>query len=170
MAEWRPVPGFEEHYAVSDEGQVKRIGAPGRGTRPGAVLRYRYTTAGYPTFMACVECETHVVSIHRAVMIAFNSPPPFPEAEVNHKDGVRANCHKDNLEWVTSSQNKIHAYQTGMRTRKLTEEQISEIRTLYGSGGVSQTELAHSYGVSQRMVSMIVRKEIYAFTIPELSS
>ena len=33
---------------------------------------------------------------------------------INHKDGDKLNCHADNLEWVTSSENNIHASITGL--------------------------------------------------------
>lgn len=163
MAEWKPLPGFEEHYLISDEGQVARAGAPTRGTRPGLLLRHRITTVGYPTVMVCVGGKTKVVSVHRAVLIAFGGPPPFEGAEVDHIDGVRKNCRLTNLRWVTPSENRRHAYGLGNKKRKLSEAAIAELRALYATGQFSQTELAQRFGVTQMMVSLIVREKVYTF-------
>lgn len=165
MAEWRPMPGFEEHYAVSNEGQVMRIGTPGRGTRFGRSIAPRVDPRGYASVMTCVAGKTKVVSLHRMVLLAFKGAPPQPGMEANHKDGVKLNCCLDNLEWATPSQNKIHMYQTGLRKRALTDEQVDEIRRLYASGKTSQQALAEAYGVSQKMVSNIIRGESYGFKL-----
>jgi hypothetical protein len=52
-------------------------------------------------------------NIHRLVAIHYilnsdNHP------QVNHKDGVKANCRKDNLEWCTNQKNRDHALINGL--------------------------------------------------------
>lgn len=44
--------------------------------------------------------------VHRLVCTAFHGPPPFVNAEVDHKDGVKDNNKPSNLKWVTSKENK----------------------------------------------------------------
>lgn len=53
-------------------------------------------------------------AVHRLVALAF-VPNARPEAtEVNHKDTDKANNRPDNLEWLTSSENKLHATAHGL--------------------------------------------------------
>src|SRR3970040_299459 len=50
--------------------------------------------------------------IHRLIALAFiDNPLDLPE--VNHIDSVRTNNKLDNLEWVTSKGNSIHAVKAG---------------------------------------------------------
>lgn len=70
----------------------------------------------------------------------------------------------------TASRNQQEAYARGRRAQprgsahvnaKLTDEQVREIRSLYDSGRMKQVPLACKYGVTQRVISLIVRRESY---------
>lgn len=55
---------------------------------------------------------------HRMIAETF-IPNPNNLPEVNHIDGNKQNNRVENLEWVTSSQNKQHALKTGLYDNKL---------------------------------------------------
>lgn len=44
---------------------------------------------------------------------------------------------------------------------KLTEDGVKSIRSEYETGSVSQAQLAERHGVSQRLVGMVVRRELW---------
>lgn len=56
--------------------------------------------------------------VHLMVAEVFHGPPQGDRVFVNHKDGNKHNNRPDNLEWVTRSENLIHAYRSGLRTDK----------------------------------------------------
>jgi hypothetical protein len=113
---WHPCAGFETHYEVSNLGNVRSIdrvanNGHNNGVRklPSKVLKPALGKAGYLLVSFCVDNVKSNHNIHRLVARAFiqneaNKP------QVNHKDGNKQNNHVDNLEWVTCSENGLHAY------------------------------------------------------------
>jgi hypothetical protein len=98
---WKPVPGYEGLYEVSDRGQVYSV--PHRGVR-GGILAHRYNTNGYPQVALIYENKRWNASVHRLVLLAFIGP--CPEGLVTrHLDGNRANPRLENLTYGTPSEN-----------------------------------------------------------------
>jgi hypothetical protein len=119
--EWRPVAGYEGYYKVSNYGDVHsetrvvpRSGAQGDLTLPGKYLRTNVTPKGYLRIQLAKNGTQKNFMVHRLVASAFlDNPDQLPE--VNHRDGNKKNNHVANLEWVTGSDNQLHAYETGLR-------------------------------------------------------
>jgi hypothetical protein len=106
--------------------------------------------------------------VHRLVAEAFLGPCPEGQ-EVNHKDVNRGNNRLDNLEYVTSSRNKIHAGEMRGSYRgerhsqaKLTEQDVREIRRLY-SDGIHQHDLACQYGLCDAAIAKVVHHITWKF-------
>lgn len=165
MEQWRAVDGWP--YEVSDQGRVRRGREPGQGARPGRVLRpWVHSTRCY--CISLFRCGAKPVSarVHRLVAAAFIGPEPQGH-EVNHINGDRFDNRVENLEYVTSSENKQHAFANGLIPSgeehpfaKLTNEQVREIRV---GGGEAQWVTAERYGISQSQISRIRAGRIYKY-------
>lgn len=112
IEEWRPVPGYENRYEVSDQGRVRSLGltvnARGGATafRRGKVLAQAEKSNGYRQVTLVAADKTRKSwMVHQLVCWTFEGPPPFPTAQVRHRDGTRANNTKRNLCWGTAAEN-----------------------------------------------------------------
>lgn len=86
------------------------------------------------------------VPIHRIVATTFIPNTDSKKIFVNHKDGDKQNNHVSNLEWVTPSENCIHAYQTGLRpdnkhvlAKDIDTGEILEFKTIWECGRYFKT-------------------------------
>ena len=73
-------------------------------------------TNKYPTYNLTINGKKKKVYIHRMVAETFIKKPADKNI-VNHIDGNTKNFHKDNLEWVTPSENSKHAMINGLTSR-----------------------------------------------------
>lgn len=162
METWRDIAGYEGLYQVSDEGNVRRLVAMGRWNQYPAMGLFDTTprSSGYKVLtLTDHHGDRETVLLHRLVAVAFLGDPPTPKHEINHKDGDKTNNAVSNLEWVTSSQNKIHSiHQLGNNDRlKLTLEEVRAIRL----SDLPQRTLAKLYGISQNNVSRIKQRKAW---------
>lgn len=101
---WKPIPGFEKIYEISNFGRV-------RNTRNKIMKTYKINS-GYEAIKFTVVNKRSSHLIHRLVATAFIKNPEGLK-EVNHIDEVKTNNSATNLSWVTSSQNKQHSLKSG---------------------------------------------------------
>jgi hypothetical protein len=115
MEIWHPCAGYETHYEVSNLGNVRSIERMvqhplgGKKIQYGRVLKQGKASNGYLIVSFCVDKVKSNHSVHRLVARAF-IPNESNKPQVNHKDGNKHNNHIDNLEWMTVSENGLHAY------------------------------------------------------------
>lgn len=100
--QWRPVPGYEGTYEVSDQGRL--YGHPRRNTK-GGLTRQRVAPSGYLIVDLSQKNQRSTHYVHRLVALAFLGPCP-PGLEVRHLDDDPTNAVLTNLAYGTSSQNK----------------------------------------------------------------
>lgn len=100
---WKDIKGYEGYYQVSDEGQIQRILKDGRTK----TVKNR-PNGKYYTVCLSKKGEKFTYAVHRLVAETFLGLPE-ERMEVNHKDGNKKNNRLENLEWVTQTENRIHA-------------------------------------------------------------
>lgn len=104
----KPIKGYEGQYSIDEGGNVHNL-------KTNTILKHILKKNGYLVITLYSENPRYYqVGIHRLLAIAF-IPNPHDKKEVNHKDGNKQNNNLDNLEWVTSRENNIHALKTGLR-------------------------------------------------------
>lgn len=125
---WKDILGFEGRYQVSDLGRVKSLAFMQRYLLRNGKEAFRRTrermlaqqpnNGGYLLVKLWLNNKETTFTVHglvaRAFVLNWLTLP-----EVNHIDGVKANCAASNLEWKTSSGNKVHAVDIGLNSRAL---------------------------------------------------
>jgi len=147
---WVKIPSFPM-YSVSSLGNVRRD-VHVYGHAKGAVLHPGISN-GYPHVMLTDGKRIHGRPVHRVATEAF-----LGQREngmfVNHKDGNKKNNAKNNLEYVTPSENNLHASRIGLLPKgekhgmaKLTNEKVKTMRWLRSCGG-TWVGIGRKFGVS----------------------
>lgn len=116
--EWKQILGYEGLYEISNTGLVKSLdrvkGVNGqRQTQKGRILKPAVNSSGYLTVRLGVGGEYTSKYIHRLVAEAFILNL-YSKEQVNHINGIKTDNRTSNLEWVTSSENTKHAFNTGL--------------------------------------------------------
>lgn len=105
--EWRPVPGFEGSYEVSDRGRVRsldRIVTDKAGTKRRYLGRMLALTENRSGHLYVKLGRANTLKVHRLVLEAFVGP--CPDGQVCcHNDGDPANNNLSNLRWDSHSEN-----------------------------------------------------------------
>lgn len=102
------IKDFPDYY-VTDTGNIYSRKHGKYTNNKGRIKRIKTTiTCGYEKVDLRKNKKPFSKLVHRLVAEAF-IPNPANRREVNHKDGVKTNNNVENLEWTTSSENKLHA-------------------------------------------------------------
>ncbi len=170
--EWKDIKGFEGFYQISNLGRVKSLGGwCGTAKRNEKIRSTSLTHDGYVKIRLRHQSKDKTARVHRLVAEAF-IPNPKNKETVNHIDGNKQNNAASNLEWADRTQQMLHAYKLGLKASqagtqnsnaKLTDKQVREIRNLYvpNSKKFGTVALAKKYGVSNRVVGLIVNNKTY---------
>ena len=102
-------------YGVEEQGVVYSLRNHSGNLRKAPMqMKQRLAKEGYMTVSLNIDGTKLLRLVHRLVAQTF-IPNPLNKPEVNHKDGVKTNNVKSNLEWATESENAIHAFELGLR-------------------------------------------------------
>ena len=119
MIIWKPIPGWEDYYEVSDEGNVKSLerivtfGKGGEKLKKESILKARINSNGYPAINLCKNGKCKQIENHRLVALTFIDNP-HNKPSVNHINGIKTDNRVENLEWATWSEQQRHARAMGL--------------------------------------------------------
>lgn len=159
---WKDIPGQEGNYQVSSIGGFRNF-------RTKKTIIQSKSKQGYYR-MCCKYGKEIKIHSHRAVALAFiHNPQNKPQ--VNHINGIKTDNRVENLEWVTQSENALHAIKIGLlkplphrydeaaNCVKLTNMIVKEIRENFDS--MSKSVMARKYNVSTKTIRLIVQRKTW---------
>jgi hypothetical protein len=169
--EWTDIQGYEGHYKISSSGEIASLSRiivmkNGKSRRiRGKRIFAKVKENGYLFVQLYLNGKATNRYIHRLVAEHFLENISCL-SDVNHIDGNKSNNSFDNLEWVTHSENLIHAYDTGLKKygeehqqSKLSSADVLFIRQNYKPYDemFGAKPLAKRFGVGRPTISAIAR-------------
>ena len=170
---WKDIEGYEGLYEASSFGRIRsldrvldsKVRTPQKVK--GRILKLGKDTNGYLSIRLHKDKVKTRCLVHRLIAITF-CEGYVEKYEVNHINGIKTDNNTNNLEWVTATDNKKHAFRIGLSTptwgeksgmSKLRNEQVLEIRSLQGK--FTQREISERFNVSAPLISDILNRKIW---------
>lgn len=155
---WKPVPGYEGQYEVSDQGRVRSLdrvclGKDGkREIHHGKILKPQKMKRGYLEVSISSSGRRTHRTIHTLVAEVFLGPRP-EGFDVAHRDGDRSHNTVNNLFYATREDNLHSTYSYGGKQAngKLSLADVDEIRRRLASGD-KPTDIAHDFNVNSAAI------------------
>lgn len=152
--EWRPVPGFEGIYEVSDDGRVRCwVAGGGQRRRMPREKKAQHSPDGYLFVVLYRDRKRKGFMVSRLVLLAFVGTPS-EKMEASHTSGNKLDNRLQNLRWESRQANEDRKRDHGTRPAKLTEEDVIKIRSLKPLG-IKRREIASAYSISMGSVTAI---------------
>lgn len=165
----KDIPGFEGLYAISSSGNVWAY-PRNRNKKNNHLALYKgkwlknkiNKRDGYVYIILNKNKKQITRKVHRFVALTF-LPNPEKKSQINHKNGIKTDNRVSNLEWCTPSENQKHSVLLGLKRSgdksplsKISDKNVSKIRSLYSMGIYSQPYLAKKYGICKVQVWRII--------------
>jgi len=160
---WKAVKDYEGIYEISNIGRIRGLDRfivykDGRlFKKRQEYLSPTISTKGYYYVNLSHQGKVKSFRIHQLVISHFVSKP-FNKPQTNHKDGNKLNNKAQNLEWVTNSENQIHAVKLGIRNTKLSVNKAKFIRE---NTMLTRKELANIFNVDITLIGLVLRNKIW---------
>lgn len=168
---WKPIPGYEGFYSVSDQGRIRSEARTMRHAwKENAVIPVKEkirvlspNSRGYLSFQACRDGAMKTLRVHVCVLEAFVGPRPS-DFHARHMNGDQLDNRLENLSWGTAKENKADQFVHGTAVRgerqwlsKLTTKLVLEIR----NSTESNAECARRLGVTRGAVRDVRRRHTW---------
>ena len=165
---WRPVPGYEGIYEVSNLGRVKgvdrivRHNCGGDKFVSGKILSPLKLRNGYYQIALWSKGHRKVMLLHKIVLLAFKGECP-QGLETMHLNSDRADNRLSNLLYGTHSENTIETIRLGRNGKqRLNPSKVIAIRDRLQKGEKVKS-IAKIYEVSERAISQIKNGHTYSW-------
>lgn len=138
--DWKPIKGYEDIYAISDDGTVF-------SHRTQKFLKPNTDRYGYLYYVFSVNSVRKTIKAHRLVAEAF-IPNPADKPTVNHKNGIRTDNRVANLEWATHKEqaNDERTYRNILSARANTDFHAMGAKRNFGRKKVRVYKEGHLVG------------------------
>lgn len=171
---WKPIPGYEGLYEISNLGKVKSVPHVRTVIRHGKAIQQEWSgrimttgasTGRYPKVNLSREGKVTTHQIHALVAKAFIGEKS-PELQVCHGDGNSKNPSLDNLRYDTPVGNCADRVKHGTAPigeahprAKLTEEKVRSIRKDLET--MAQKDVAEKYGIPTATIGGISQRRTW---------
>lgn len=154
MSYWVDIKGYKGVYQINKEGEVRSFAKK--------TIRF-LTPHKHHTGYMVLSLRGKTRPQHRLLAETF-IPNPEKKTQVNHINGVKHDNRLCNLEWVTPSENVIHAYAIGLKdlplgssnfNNKLKPNEVIEIRKMCATGKYTYREIGSKFNISLHNVKAI---------------
>ena len=165
----------EGYFRIDNEGRIWRLAIRSRWKDfiKSSERELKYVSSkGYIHIWFYKNKKKYCCKAHRIVWIYFNGEIP-DGLEINHKNGIKTDNRPENLELVTISENKKHAYRIGLECHKgeiagekhpltkLNDDDIKNIRLRYSSGETLKM-IAKDFNISIPHTHKIIKRKRWA--------
>lgn len=172
MEKWRPVASYggfySDYYEISNLGRIRSLDREILVTPKsrksyikvlkGELMNPSENRDGYLQTALTKNGRTMSPMVHRLVAETFIKNPKNKPI-INHKNGIKTDNRRSNLEWCTHKENMEHASRTGLRPRgedhshtTISNKEVLEICRLLDENVMSREEIASQYNVAVRVI------------------
>lgn len=155
------VEEIQEYYNIHEEGVIERINT-------NKSLKPQNNGNGYLKVTLTIKGRQYQRYIHRLVAEIYIGRKDY-QNQVNHIDGNKSNNSVTNLEWVSNSENQIHAHLTGLKNNgnKLWNGKFSEtdinLMKIYDELKMKRKDIAKIFKCSKSTISEILKGNRYKY-------
>ena len=154
---WKDIIGYEGTYQVSNLGNVRSLhwNHSNKIRLLTPFLNSGYLRVGFRTNNVLKNYLIHVLVANAFI------PNPESKPQVNHKDGNKLNNNVSNLEWVSASENVVHAKTHNLINKNPCRWKPCKINQLSLDGEIiatypSQREASRQLNLNQARISYAI--------------